>query len=114
MNRSKQARMAIKTVTLLVGLVVTSVHLAEAQQTKVYRIGVLTLHTQDRPHLQGLRDSLKKAGYIEGKNLVLKIMRAKNAKELRSIAKDHADEKMDIVVTTGNVETVVARAVWVK
>jgi hypothetical protein len=42
---------------------------AEAQQPKVYRIGALTLHTQDRPHLQGLRDGLKNAGYIEGKIL---------------------------------------------
>jgi putative ABC transport system substrate-binding protein len=105
--------MAIKTVALLVGLVVGSIKFAEAQPTKVYRIGVLTLHTQDRPHLQGLRDGLKKAGYIEGKNLVLKMIPAKNAEELRSIAKDHAEEKMDIVVTTGNIETVVARAVWV-
>jgi putative tryptophan/tyrosine transport system substrate-binding protein len=106
--------MAIKAIiVLLVGLALASVHLAEAQQSKVYRIGVLTLHTQDRPHLQGLRDGLKKAGYIEGKNLVLKMMPAKNAEELRSIAKDHAKEKMDVVVATGNVETVVARAVWV-
>jgi putative tryptophan/tyrosine transport system substrate-binding protein len=113
MNRSKQGRMAIKAVALLVGLVIGSIQFAEAQQTKVYRIGVLTLHTHDRPHLQGLRNGLKKAGYIEGKNLVLKMMSAKNAEELRSIAKDHAEEKMDIVVTTGNVETIVARAVWV-
>ena len=93
----------MKTVALLVGLVVASVHLAEAQQMKVYRIGVLTLHAENRPHLQGLRDGLKKAGYIEGKNLVLKMMQAKNAEELRSIATGHAEEKMDIVVTTGNV-----------
>jgi len=98
---------------LLVGLALASVHLAKAQPTKVYHIGVLTLHTEDRPHLRGLRDGLKQAGYIEGKNLVLKMMQGNNPEELRSIAKDHSEEKMDIVVTTGNAETVVARAVWV-
>jgi putative ABC transport system substrate-binding protein len=106
--------MAIKTVIiLLVGFSLVSVHLAEAQQqARVYRIGVLTLHTQDRPHLQGLRDGLKKAGYIEGKNLLLNMMQATNPEKLRSISKDNAEEKMDIIVTTGNVETVVAKAVW--
>jgi putative tryptophan/tyrosine transport system substrate-binding protein len=96
----------------LAALILTTIHLAKAQQPKVYRIGVLTLHTQDRPHLQGLRDGLKKAGYIEGKNLVLKMMQAKNAEKLGSIAKDYAEEKMDIIVTTGNLETVVAKAAW--
>src|SRR5262245_21487502 len=113
MNCSKQGRMGIKVVALIVGLVVASIQFAEAQKTKVYRIGVLTLHTQDRPHLQGLRDGLKEAGYIEGKNLAFIMMQAKNAEELWSIAKDHAEEKMDVVVTTGNLETVVAKAVWV-
>ncbi len=44
MNRSKQGRMARKTiVVLLVGLTLVSVHLAEAQQaTKVPRIGYLS------------------------------------------------------------------------
>jgi putative tryptophan/tyrosine transport system substrate-binding protein len=96
----------------LPALILATIHLAEAQQPKVYRIGVLTLHTQDRPHLQGLRDGLKEAGYIEGKNLVLNMMQAKNAQKLRSIAKDYAEEKMDIIVTTGNVETVIAKAAW--
>src|SRR4030095_12545928 len=106
--------MGIKPVViLLLGLSLVSVRFAEAQEhARVYRIGVLTLHTHDRPHLQGLRDGLKKAGYIEGKNLLLNMMQATNAEKLRSIAKDHAEEKMDIIVTTGNVETVIAKAVW--
>jgi putative tryptophan/tyrosine transport system substrate-binding protein len=106
--------MDIKTfVILLVGFGIGSVHLVEAQQqARVYRLGILTLHTHDRPHLQGLRDGLKKAGYIEGKNLLLNMMQATNADKLRSIAKDYAEEKMDIIVTTGNVETVIAKAVW--
>ena len=100
-------------VVLLVGFAIASVHLAKAQQqARVYRIGILTLHTEDRPHLQGLRDGLKKAGYIEGKNLLLNMMQATNVEKLRSIAKGYAEEKMDIIVTTGNVETVVAKEVW--
>jgi putative tryptophan/tyrosine transport system substrate-binding protein len=100
-------------VVLLVGFAIVSLHIVEAQQqTRVYRIGVLTLHTEDRPHLHGLRDGLKKAGYIEGKNLLLNMMQATNAEKLRSIAKGYAEEKMDIIVTTGNVETVIAKEVW--
>jgi putative ABC transport system substrate-binding protein len=86
---------------------------AEAQQREVYRVGVLTLHTPDRRHLQGLRDGLKKAGYIEGKNLILNIVQGKNPEELRSITKDYPEDKMDIIVTTGNAETVIAKAAWV-
>ena len=42
MNRSKQAAMGIRTVAvLLVGLTPASVHLAEAQQAKVTKIGWL-------------------------------------------------------------------------
>jgi ABC-type uncharacterized transport system substrate-binding protein len=109
----KQKTTPRKLVWLLTVLLFGSLHLAEAQQPKVYRIGVLTLHPQDRPHLQGLRDGLKKTGYVEGKNLILDIVQAKNPDELRSIAKNYADEKMDLIVTTGNTETVVAKAVWV-
>jgi putative tryptophan/tyrosine transport system substrate-binding protein len=98
---------------LLTIFLLASIHLAEAEQQKVFRIGVLTLHTQDRPHLQGLRDGLKNAGYIEGKNLVLNMMRGESPDKLRSMAKNYSEEKMDIIVTTGNAETVVAKTAWV-
>jgi ABC transporter substrate binding protein len=73
----------------------------------------LDSHALRRSHLQGLRDGLKKAGYIEGENLVLNMMQGKNPDELRSIAKEHAKEKIDIIVTTGNAEMVIAKAAWV-
>jgi ABC-type uncharacterized transport system substrate-binding protein len=44
---------------LLVGLALASVHLAEAQQGKVYHVGVLSIG--DHPSLKGFRDGLKSA-----------------------------------------------------
>jgi hypothetical protein len=52
-------------------LVVTST--SAISQNKFHRVGVLILHGSDRPHLKGLRDGLKEAGYIEGKDLFLEM-----------------------------------------
>jgi putative tryptophan/tyrosine transport system substrate-binding protein len=62
----------MKAVLLLTGLVLASIHLAEAQQpTKIARIGLLTggglSAESSNAFLQGLRDF----GYIEGKNILI-------------------------------------------
>jgi hypothetical protein len=49
----------------LLALILTTIHLVEAQQGKVYHIGVLSVG--DTPSLKGFRDGLKGAGYVEGK-----------------------------------------------
>ena len=54
----------------LAALILATIHLAEAQQ-KIYRVGVLMLGDPDIPEIKGLRDGLKEAGYVEGKNLIL-------------------------------------------
>ena len=89
--------MGVKTiVVLLVGLVLASVHLAEAQQGKVYHVGVLSIG--DHPSLKGFRDGLKSAGYVEGKNLVLDISVKQNYDEIRPIAKVYVEKKFDLIV----------------
>ena len=76
MNRSKQAGMPTKTiVALLVGLALTSVHLAEAQQAKVPKIGLLSLRGSGYELFQR---ELRKLGYIEGKNIVIEFRSADN------------------------------------
>jgi len=44
---------------------------AQAQQPKVYRVGVLGApgSLEENPNLKGFRDGLREAEYIEGKNL---------------------------------------------
>ena len=77
-------------------------------QTRAYRVGVLTLGGQDRPHLKGLRDGLKEAGYIEGKTLLLEMPLTKTPDELRVVANTFVSEKKDLIVTLGNIETTIA------
>jgi len=79
------------------------------QQTKVYRIGVLMLNRLDRPHIKAFRDGLEKAGYVEGKNLLLNMEQRKNVDDLRSIAKMFVEEKCDLIVANGTVETRIAQ-----
>jgi len=54
--------------------ILVSPGLGEAQQAKIYRVGVLAPPGKVEEHLQikGLRDGLREAGYLEDKNLQLK------------------------------------------
>ena len=63
-------------VYMLPALFLVTIHLAEAQQGKVYHVGVLSIG--DNPSVKGFRDGLKNAGYVEGKNLVLDIPDSRN------------------------------------
>jgi hypothetical protein len=67
---------------VLPALILATIHLAEAQQGKVYYVGVLSLG--ESSSLKGFRAGLKDAGYVEGKNLVLDISGKQNYNELRA------------------------------
>ena len=66
---------------------------AQAQQSKVHRVGVLMLLKPDRPQLQGLRDVLKESGFIEGQNLNLEMPARRTSEELRALARDTSSRK---------------------
>ena len=85
--------------------------IAHAQQPKVYRVGVLGPpgKLEERPELKGLRDGLREAGYIEGKNLQLNIPNVKTYDEVRPIAKDYVEKRVDAIVTTSGTPTLIAR-----
>ena len=89
----------------------TTVSLAEAQQAKVYHVGVLAPpgKVEERPHIRGLRDGLKESGYLEGKNLLLDLPNVKTYDELRPIAKGYAEKKVNIIVTQGGTSTGIAK-----
>lgn len=51
--------------------------------------------------VKGLRDGLKDAGYVEGKNLLLDVGIAKNYEGLRPIIQSYVEKQFDIIVSTG-------------
>src|SRR5687768_16531941 len=97
-------------VPLLTILILASVPLAEAQPGKGYHVGVLAPpgKTEERLHIKGLRDGLREAGYIEGKNLKLNIPIVKAYDELRLAAKGYVEIKADVIVTSGGTATGIA------
>ena len=96
-------------VIAVAAVLLASVHIAEAQQSKVYRVGVLLLGSPDIADMKGLRDGLKKAGYIEGKNLLLDIAAKETYDELRPIAKSYVEKKFDVIVGIGGTAPLIAK-----
>jgi putative tryptophan/tyrosine transport system substrate-binding protein len=92
---------------LLVGLALASV--AEAQQ-RIYRVGVLQAGSPDVHELKGLRDGIKEAGYIEGKNLIMDIPATEQSiDQLRSQAKEYIEKKADVMVGIGGTTILIAK-----
>ncbi len=95
----------------LATIVLVFANLAHAQQGKIYGVGILAPPGQanERPHIRGLRDGLKEAGYIEDKNLQLNIPNVKTYDDLRPIANGYVEKKMDVIVTDGGTATGIAK-----
>lgn len=61
-------------VVLIIGLALTSVHLADAQQAgKIPRVGILgsVSASGSTTRIESLRAGLRDLGYVEGKNIVI-------------------------------------------
>ena len=103
--------MAIKAIIiLLVGLTLASFHLAEAQQPKVYRVGVLLPGEAWYEIIDGLRVGLKQLGLEEGKQITLAIREWKgDAKAAEAAAKSFEQEKVALIYTTSTNSTIAAR-----
>lgn len=78
-------------------------------QERVYQVGLLIAIPLDRPQIEGLRDGLKEAGYVEGKNLVLIGEPNKTSDELRALARAYTKQNIDVIVTSGPIETRIAK-----
>jgi putative tryptophan/tyrosine transport system substrate-binding protein len=74
---------------------------ARAQQMKMYTIGVLTLTSPDPKQLvEALREGLRDAGYVEGRNLRLEIRSAAGRPDLQlEKAAELVGLKVDLIVT---------------
>ena len=74
---------------------------AQAQQAKVYTIGVLALTSPNpEPLLKALREGLQEAGYVEGRNLRLEVRIADARLDLQvERAAELVRLKVDLIVT---------------
>ena len=96
--------------SLLLGLVAVPLA-AEAQSTgKSYRVGLVSLGAVDAsrpgPWWQPLRDAMRELGYVEGTDLVFKVVAPAGAPErLPSLIREVARLGVDVFVTTSTRET---------
>ena len=99
-------------VPLLATLVLASVHLAQAQQPKVYRVGVIHEGGPFNAVVDGLKDGLKELGFAEGKHYVLEIRDLKgDRKAAEEAARSLERGKVDLIyVVSTSVATMVKRA----
>jgi putative ABC transport system substrate-binding protein len=84
----------------LPALILTIIHLADAQQpTKVYRIGVLRPGSPTDSNIDAFRQGLRELGYVEGKNIVIEYRHAEgNLDRLPDLAAEMVRLKPDVIV----------------
>ena len=97
---------------LLTTCFLVTVSIAEAQPTKIHRVGILGPpgNLEERLPIKGLRDGLKEAGYVEGRNLLLNMLNVRTYDELRAIVKGYVEKRSDVIVTHGSTATGIAKA----
>ncbi len=84
--------------------------LAEAQQPKVYRVGVLVPGEAWYEIIDGLRVGLKQLGFEEGKQFTLVIRDWKGeAKAVEEAARKFEQEKVNLIYATSTNSTIAAR-----
>ena len=95
----------MKTVLLLLGFILASVHLAEAQQpNKIPRIGYLSAYDKasEASRVAGVRLALRELGYIEGQNIAIEYRYAEAKRErYPDLAADLVRLKVDVIVLAG-------------
>ena len=88
-----------KIVTLLIAtFVLVSAHLAQAQQAKIYRVGVILEGGPFYAVLDGLKDGLRELGFEEGKHFLLQIRDLKGVRKAADeAARSLEREKVDLI-----------------
>jgi putative ABC transport system substrate-binding protein len=96
-------------VSLLAVLMLSSVHLAQAQPAKkVPRIGFLSQVSSSAiaTRIEAFRQGLRELGYVEGQNIVMEWRHAEGkADRLRELAAELVHLQVDIIVTGGPTAT---------
>ena len=95
----------MKTVLLLIGFVLATIHVAEAQQpAKLPRIGFQTDSAASTitARIEAFRQGLRELGYVEGKNIIVEWRSAEGRAERRSeIAAEFVRLNLDVIVSAG-------------
>jgi putative ABC transport system substrate-binding protein len=100
---------SIFTLVIVVAMLVF-VNLAEAQQPKVYRVGVLLPGGTWYEIIDGLRVGLRKLGLEEGKQFTLAIRDMKgDVKAAEEAARNLEQEKVNLIYTTSTNVTIAAK-----
>ncbi len=85
---------------------------AEAQQPKLYRVGVITTGGSWYETIDGLRSGLRQLGLEEGKHFILAIRDTKgDAKVAEEAARNFEQDKVDLIYTTQTSVTILAKRV---
>lgn len=97
-------------VWLMAAFCLTTVSPAEAQQTKVYRVGVILQGGPYYDAINGLRDGLKELRLTEGKHYVLEIQDAKgDLKAVEEAARNLEREKVDLIFAVATSVTIAVK-----
>jgi putative tryptophan/tyrosine transport system substrate-binding protein len=97
-------------VLFLATFVLASAHLAQAQQAKVYRIGVIHEGGPYTVVVDGLKDGLKELGLTEGKHYVLEIRDLKgDRKAAEEAARSLERGKVDLIYAVATSVTIPAK-----
>jgi putative tryptophan/tyrosine transport system substrate-binding protein len=95
---------------VLVIILLAAVPLAEAQQAKVYRVGVLLPGSAWYETIDGLRVGLRELGFEEGKQFTLAIRDWKgDAKAAEEAARNLEQEKVNLIYATSTGGTIAAK-----
>jgi len=97
-------------VWLLVTIMLATVSFAEAQQAKVYRVGVILQGGPTYQVVDGLRKGLKELGLEEGKHFLLEIRDTKgDLKAVEQAAKNLEREKINLLYAINTSVTIAVR-----
>ena len=87
--------------SLLVGVVIIAMLLSgcgAAEETKVYRVGILCGYEFFYPAVDGFKAKMTELGYVEGENIVYDVQTAPvDVEAYRNIAKKFVDDQVDLI-----------------
>jgi putative tryptophan/tyrosine transport system substrate-binding protein len=98
----------------LPALILTAIHIAEAQQSiKIPRIGFLVVPSRSffADWMESFRQELHSLGYVEGKNILIEYRYAEGKLDrLPELAKELVGVKVDLIVTTSTQSVLAAKS----
>jgi putative ABC transport system substrate-binding protein len=95
---------------LIAALVLVSAHLAQAQQAKIYRVGVILEGGPFYAVVDGLKDGLRELGFEEGKHYLLQIRDLKGVRKAADeAARSLEREKVNLIYVIATSPAIAAK-----